>query len=95
MPLIAAKKQGSCTACGGRIRKTEQAFYTAATGLRHPEPQCRNAASSVHRPNARAGRCSCGAWVPAGKGRLVHQGEKERDGQWGQIWAVRCEGCGR
>jgi hypothetical protein len=95
MPIIIAKREGSCTACGGRIRKTEQAFYTAATGLRHPEPQCRNAANSEHRPNTRAGRCSCGTWVPAREGRLVHQGEEQRDGQWQQSWAIQCAGCAR
>lgn len=95
MPLITVKKQGTCTACGGRIRKTEQAFYTAATGLRHPEPSCSTATKSAHRPNARAGRCSCGEWVAAGQGRLVHEGEEERKGQWKQIWTVQCGGCAR
>lgn len=93
MPLISAKKSGSCTACGGLIRKTEQAWYTSETGLRHVEPQCREAAASGFRVNRRAGTCNCGAAVPAGQGRLVHLGEAQVGGQWVQRWAVRCTRC--
>lgn len=70
MPLIIAKKDGTCRACGHMVRKGEYADFTSAEGLSHPEPACARAPAK-YRPNKRAGRCECGAHVPAGEGRLV------------------------
>ena len=94
MPLILTKRKGSCTACGGYIAKGEEAYFTAATGLRHPEARCSQASSSEHRENRHPSRCECGTMVPRGQGRLVHLGEKQNAaGAWEQLWAVRCRRC--
>lgn len=88
MPLIEAKRGGACAACGGTIRRGEQAWYTQAGGLRHPEEYCRTATQVRFRPNQRAGTCSCGARVPANAGHLVYV-----PSQSGSPWVVRCHGC--
>jgi hypothetical protein len=91
VPLIAARRAGTCTACGGAVRKHEQAWFTTEQGLRHPA--CATSTSTVHRTNQRAGTCACGAHVPASTGRLVHLGSVVRNGQHVQQWAVRCGSC--
>ena len=91
MPIIVAKKEGTCRACGGRIRKGEYAHFEAGKGAAHPEPDCVHATARV-RPNSRAATCSCGTFVEAGKGRLRlvddggAQGGRKR-------WAVDCARC--
>jgi len=94
VPRILTKRRGSCSACGGAIVKGEEALFTAATGLRHLEPACSQASSSVHRTNSHASRCECGEWVAKGEGRLMHLGEQEtKGGAWEQLWQVRCRSC--
>lgn len=85
MPVIEAKREGACAACGGRIQRTEQAWYTQEGGLRHPWPKCMSA-EVQHRPNRHAGTCRCGKQVRAREGHLVREGER---------WVVLCRpGCG-
>lgn len=91
MPLIVTEREGTCRACGRRIRKGEYADFTAELGLAHPEPACARAPARF-RPNRRAGTCSCGAGVRPGEGRLRLL---EDDGASGgkKRWAVDCATC--
>lgn len=91
MPTIIAEKNGTCRACGLLIRKGEYADFTSELGLAHPEPQC-STAPARFRPNRRAGRCGCGAWVEAGKGRLRLVEDRGAQGG-GKRWAVDCATC--
>lgn len=91
MPLIVAKKDGMCRACGGRVRKGEYAHFESNRGLAHPEPACSQGVAR-HRPNARAATCSCGTFVEAGKGRLRLAEDKGGQGG-GKRWAVDCARC--
>ncbi|RJS19580.1 hypothetical protein DRW03_21345 [Corallococcus sp. H22C18031201] len=93
MPVIVAKKNGTCTAdgCGGGIRRGEYVEFSAAGGARHLE--CSNAPQG-RRVNLRAGTCACGACVPAREGSLVLAGESERHGRYLKRWQVRCARCG-
>ncbi|HEX5750030.1 MAG TPA: hypothetical protein VFZ09_27620 [Archangium sp.] len=90
MPRIVAKKDGTCRTCGGRVRKGEYADFQADKGLAHPEPACAQGAAR-HRPNIRAGTCTCGTHVPPGKGhlRLV----EDKGPGLGKRWAVDCARC--
>jgi hypothetical protein len=89
MPLITAKRSGPCATCGLTVTKGEQAWYTQAGGLRHPEPTCSTAPAARHRPNQRAGTCRCGRRVPARAGRLQYLGGASAP--MAATWAVRCE----
>ena len=91
MPTIVAKRAGTCRACGGLIRKGEEADFTSELGLAHPEPQCSQAPVRF-RPNTRATTCACGAWVKAGEGRLRLLEDRGASGG-GKRWAVDCAGC--
>ena len=91
MPVIIAKRAGTCRACGGLLRKGEQVDFSSEQGLSHPEPQCSQAAPR-HRPNARAARCACGAWVKAQAGRLRLLSDAGAQGG-GKRWAVDCAAC--
>lgn len=91
MPTILTKKAGVCRGCGGHIRKGEYADFSAEEGLSHPEPQCRDATPRF-RPNARAGRCSCGSAVPAQAGRLRLLKDDVASGGR-KHWAVDCARC--
>jgi hypothetical protein len=93
MPLITAKRAGRCAACGGGIRKAEQAVYTAEGGIRHVEPQCAQATTAPYRTNSRSGTCVCGTWVAAEEGFLVHLGERKPGARRGPTWGVRCSRC--
>ncbi|AEI66967.1 hypothetical protein [Corallococcus macrosporus] len=95
MPIITAKKPGTCTAagCGGRILRGELCWYEAAVGMRHLEAACRGA-DGGRRPNLRAGRCRCGAHVPPREGSLTLRGEKSFRGRRRKVWAVSCARCG-
>lgn len=90
MPTIIAKKDGTCRACGGRIRKGEYAHFESDKGLSHPEPECVHSSVRV-RPNARAATCSCGTFVEVGKGRL--RMVEDRGPGAGKRWAVDCARC--
>jgi hypothetical protein len=89
VPLIATERGGPCAACGGTIRRGEQAWYTREGGLRHVEPFCRNAAQVRFRPNQRAGTCTgCGTHVAASAGRLVYV-----PNSGASPWKVSCQEC--
>ncbi|MFY0567055.1 hypothetical protein ACN28E_24900 [Archangium lansingense] len=91
MPTIIAERNGSCRACGGLIRKGEYCDFTSDKGASHVETQCVTATVRF-RPNRRAGRCNCGTWVAAGKGRLRLLEDKGGQGG-GKRWAVDCATC--
>lgn len=88
---IVAKREGTCRACGGRVRKGEYAEFTSAEGLAHVEPQCAEGPVR-YRPNRRAARCGCGAWVGAGEGTLRLLADRGAEGG-GKRWAVLCPRC--
>lgn len=89
--LIVAKRAGMCRHCGGHLRKGEEVDFTAEDGAAHPEPQC-SRGEVRFRPNARAGRCACGAWVKAQEGRLRLVSDAGARGG-GKRWAVDCAPC--
>ncbi|MBN8466191.1 hypothetical protein JYJ95_06685 [Corallococcus exiguus] len=91
MPVIVAKKAGSCTAagCGGRVLKGEYVEYSAATGTRHLE--CAGADQGM-RPNLKAGTCRCGAAAAPREGSLVLK-ETTRGGRFVKRWLVLCRRC--
>jgi hypothetical protein len=91
VPTITTKKAGTCRACGGLIRKGEEAEFSAEMGLAHVEPQCSRGLVRF-RPNNRAARCACGAWVKAGEGQLRLLEDRGARGG-GKSWAVDCPGC--
>ncbi|RKG97955.1 hypothetical protein D7X74_40555 [Corallococcus sp. CA047B] len=92
MPVIVAKKAGTCTAagCGGRVLKGEYVEYSAATGTRHLE--CAGA-DQGKRPNLKAGKCRCGAPVAPREGSLSLK-ETLRAGRFRKQWLVLCVRCG-
>ncbi|MCY1043310.1 hypothetical protein OV208_18480 [Corallococcus sp. bb12-1] len=92
MPVIVAKKAGTCTAdgCGGRVLKGEFVEYSAATGTRHLE--CAGAEQG-RRPNLKAGKCRCGAQVAPREGSLTLK-ETSRAGRFRKEWLVLCSRCG-
>ncbi|EPX62555.1 hypothetical protein D187_008743 [Cystobacter fuscus DSM 2262] len=91
MPTITTKKAGTCRACGGHIRKGEEAEFSAELGLAHVEPQCSRGPVRF-RPNTRAAACACGTWVKAGEGRLRLVSDAGAQGG-GKRWAVDCASC--
>ncbi|EPX56151.1 hypothetical protein D187_007493 [Cystobacter fuscus DSM 2262] len=91
MPIITTKKAGTCRACGGLVRKGEEADFSAEMGLSHVEPQC-SSGPVRFRPNARAARCACDTWVKAGEGRLRLVSDAGAQGG-GKRWAVDCPAC--
>ncbi|ATB41150.1 hypothetical protein CYFUS_006612 [Cystobacter fuscus] len=93
MPVIVAKKAGTCRACGGLIRKGEEADFSAELGVSHVEPQCSRGPVRF-RPNARAAACACGSWVKVGEGRLRLVSDAGAQGG-SKRWAVDCERCAR
>nr|WP_239578558.1 hypothetical protein [Archangium primigenium] len=88
---MTAKRAGTCRACGGLVRKGEEADFSAEQGLSHPEPQCARAPPRF-RPNSRATRCACGTWVRAQEGRLRLVEDGGASGG-GKDWAVDCPAC--
>ncbi|RYZ34046.1 MAG: hypothetical protein EOO71_40285 [Myxococcaceae bacterium] len=92
MPVIVAKKAGTCTAagCGGRVLKGEYVEYSAATGTRHME--CAGAEQGK-RPNLKAGTCRCGASVAPREGSLTLK-ETKRGTNFRKEWLVLCARCG-
>ncbi len=91
--LIVAQREGTCRACGGRVRKGEYVHFSAAEGTAHVEPSCAQGPVR-YRPNKRAARCSCGAHVPPGEGTLRLLEDKGASGG-GKRWAVDCARCAR
>ena len=91
MPVIVTGRAGTCTTCGGRIRRGEFARYTQATGTQHPE--C--AGQPTRRTNEKPGRCAqCGRYLEAGAGRLEADSRRLPDGRTRTAWRVRClSGC--
>lgn len=95
MPGILTKREEPCSACGGRIRRGEYAYFTSELGAQHLEPTCAGKPAR-YRPNGRAGTCTrCGTHVPAGKGLLALKGEQSWGESFKKSWSVTCaEPCG-
>jgi hypothetical protein len=91
MALIVANRDGTCRACGHGVRKGEEVDFRAEDGVAHVEPQCSRGPVRF-RPNRRAARCECGAWVKAGEGRLRLLEDRGAQGG-GKRWAVDCAAC--
>ena len=91
--LIVAQREGTCRACGGRVRRGEEVYFEAVLGVAHVEPACANGPVR-YRPNKRAARCGCGAWVGPGEGTLRLLKDRGAQGG-GKQWAVDCSGCVR
>jgi hypothetical protein len=89
--IIIAKRAGTCRACGGHVRKGEEVDFSSELGVAHVEKACREGEARF-RPNGRAGRCRCGAWVKAREGTLRLLEDKGAQGG-GKRWAVECSAC--